>query len=61
MTASLTKKRVVSGMRTTGKLHLGNYVGALANPGTSVGAERAPWATNEVADGTGAAAKEGVK
>ena len=25
------KKRVVSGMRTTGKLHLGNYVGALAN------------------------------
>src|SRR5215813_4453024 len=32
MTASPTgKKRVVSGMRTTGKLHLGNYVGALAN------------------------------
>src|ERR1041385_4996519 len=30
MTAS-SKKRVVSGMRTTGKLHLGNYVGALAN------------------------------
>jgi len=25
------KKRVVSGMRTTGKLHLGNFVGALAN------------------------------
>jgi tryptophanyl-tRNA synthetase len=25
------RKRVVSGMRTTGKLHLGNYVGALAN------------------------------
>src|SRR5437879_4109971 len=25
------KKRVVSGMRPTGKLHLGNYVGALAN------------------------------
>jgi tryptophanyl-tRNA synthetase len=25
------KKRVVSGMRSTGKLHLGNYVGALAN------------------------------
>jgi len=32
MTAFPTvKKRVVSGMRTTGKLHLGNYVGALAN------------------------------
>jgi len=32
MTAFRTvKKRVVSGMRTTGKLHLGNYVGALAN------------------------------
>ncbi|MCU1306695.1 MAG: tryptophanyl-tRNA synthetase [Acidobacteriaceae bacterium] len=26
-----TNKRVVSGMRPTGKLHLGNYVGALAN------------------------------
>ena len=26
-----TRKRVVSGMRSTGKLHLGNYVGALAN------------------------------
>jgi tryptophanyl-tRNA synthetase len=25
------KKRVLSGMRSTGKLHLGNYVGALAN------------------------------
>jgi tryptophanyl-tRNA synthetase len=25
------KRRVVSGMRPTGKLHLGNYVGALAN------------------------------
>jgi len=32
MTAFRTvKKRVVSGMRTTGKLHLGNFVGALAN------------------------------
>jgi tryptophanyl-tRNA synthetase len=32
MTGSLpTRKRVVSGMRSTGKLHLGNYVGALAN------------------------------
>ena len=29
MTAS--RKRVVSGMRSTGKLHLGNYVGALQN------------------------------
>ncbi len=29
--AASSKKRVVSGMRTTGKLHLGNYVGALAN------------------------------
>ena len=36
------------------------YVGALTNPGTSTGAERAPWATNDVADGTGSAAKEGV-
>ena len=26
-----TKKRVLSGMRPTGKLHLGNYLGALAN------------------------------
>jgi tryptophanyl-tRNA synthetase len=26
-----TKKRVLSGMRSTGKLHLGNYVGALVN------------------------------
>ena len=25
------KPRVLSGMRSTGKLHLGNYVGALAN------------------------------
>ena len=25
------KKRVLSGMRSTGKLHLGNYVGALEN------------------------------
>src|SRR6202161_496069 len=30
MTTS-SKKRVLSGMRSTGKLHLGNYVGALAN------------------------------
>src|ERR1700729_3338149 len=30
MTTS-TKKRVLSGMRSTGKLHLGNYVGALEN------------------------------
>lgn len=29
--SKLVKKRVVSGMRPTGKLHLGNYVGALAN------------------------------
>jgi tryptophanyl-tRNA synthetase len=28
---SQERKRVVSGMRSTGKLHLGNYVGALAN------------------------------
>jgi len=28
---SQRKKRVLSGMRSTGKLHLGNYVGALAN------------------------------
>jgi tryptophanyl-tRNA synthetase len=25
------RKRVLSGMRSTGKLHLGNYVGALQN------------------------------
>jgi len=32
MTASQkTRKRVLSGMRSTGKLHLGNYVGALQN------------------------------
>ena len=31
MTDTATKKRVLSGMRATGKLHLGNYVGALAN------------------------------
>jgi tryptophanyl-tRNA synthetase len=32
MTASQKRrKRVLSGMRSTGKLHLGNYVGALAN------------------------------
>jgi tryptophanyl-tRNA synthetase len=31
MTAFLNKKRVLSGMRSTGKLHLGNYVGALEN------------------------------
>ncbi len=31
MTTPSTKKRVLSGMRSTGKLHLGNYVGALAN------------------------------
>jgi tryptophanyl-tRNA synthetase len=29
--ANPTRKRVLSGMRPTGKLHLGNYVGALAN------------------------------
>jgi tryptophanyl-tRNA synthetase len=29
--AITSKKRVLSGMRSTGKLHLGNYVGALAN------------------------------
>ena len=29
--ANLKKPRVLSGMRSTGKLHLGNYVGALAN------------------------------
>ncbi len=31
MTTPSTKKRVLSGMRSTGKLHLGNYVGALKN------------------------------
>jgi len=31
MTTSKTRKRVLSGMRPTGKLHLGNYVGALQN------------------------------
>src|ERR1700726_4500658 len=31
MATSSTKKRVLSGMRSTGKLHLGNYVGALEN------------------------------
>jgi tryptophanyl-tRNA synthetase len=32
MTSSAkTRKRVLSGMRSTGKLHLGNYVGALQN------------------------------
>jgi tryptophanyl-tRNA synthetase len=29
--SSSTRKRVLSGMRPTGKLHLGNYMGALAN------------------------------
>lgn len=29
--ATKLRKRVLSGMRSTGKLHLGNYVGALAN------------------------------
>jgi len=28
---STTARRVLSGMRPTGKLHLGNYVGALKN------------------------------
>jgi len=27
----MQRKRVLSGMRSTGKLHLGNYVGALQN------------------------------
>ncbi len=27
----MRKKRILSGMRATGKLHLGNYVGALEN------------------------------
>jgi tryptophanyl-tRNA synthetase len=31
MTLTKTRKRVLSGMRSTGKLHLGNYVGALQN------------------------------
>ncbi len=32
MTSAIkTRKRVLSGMRSTGKLHLGNYVGALQN------------------------------
>jgi tryptophanyl-tRNA synthetase len=31
MVAPKTRKRVLSGMRPTGKLHLGNYVGALQN------------------------------
>jgi tryptophanyl-tRNA synthetase len=31
MTPTPTRKRVLSGMRPTGKLHLGNYVGALQN------------------------------
>ena len=31
MATPSTKKRVLSGMRPTGKLHLGNYVGALEN------------------------------
>ena len=31
MTTPSIKKRVLSGMRPTGKLHLGNYVGALEN------------------------------
>src|ERR1700683_2699116 len=31
MTTPSTKKRVLSGMRPTGKLHLGNYEGALEN------------------------------
>jgi tryptophanyl-tRNA synthetase len=31
MTLTATRKRVLSGMRPTGKLHLGNYVGALQN------------------------------
>src|ERR1700688_192846 len=31
MATPSTRKRVLSGMRSTGKLHLGNYVGALEN------------------------------
>jgi tryptophanyl-tRNA synthetase len=30
-TTSGREQRILSGMRSTGKLHLGNYVGALAN------------------------------
>ena len=30
-TSSSPRPRVLSGMRPTGKLHLGNYMGALAN------------------------------
>ena len=30
-TSTNLRKRVLSGMRSTGKLHLGNYVGALDN------------------------------
>ncbi len=31
ISSQTTRKRVLSGMRSTGKLHLGNYVGALEN------------------------------
>ena len=31
MPTSTHRKRVLSGMRSTGRLHLGNYVGALQN------------------------------
>jgi len=31
VTTTSPKPRVLSGMRSTGKLHLGNYVGALEN------------------------------
>ncbi len=31
MASSIKRKRVLSGMRSTGKLHLGNFVGALEN------------------------------
>jgi tryptophanyl-tRNA synthetase len=31
MPANIQRKRVLSGMRSTGRLHLGNYVGALQN------------------------------
>jgi NADH-quinone oxidoreductase subunit I len=39
-------------------MRLGNtekdyYVGALTNPGTSAGAERAPWSEARTADGSG--------
>ena len=30
-TPSITRPRILSGMRPTGKLHLGNYMGALYN------------------------------